>query len=204
MSPIEIEFVPEGQPDNPLRFRVTNDIGSAVNHQEDGSITVFTVGQISDGGQVVPGEVSIRISGEITESFVWEDMEQRGIRVPPAPSEALKTETSSPTEHVEREDGNELFEFTGNPVYDAKAWKTSRGKRVAEFVLATNPTEDDPGYKRIRAFDGLAAYVEKHVRQKQTGVKVAAYGEKQWTHNGKEVSGYYAKSVKVPKRYTSK
>jgi len=73
---------------------------------------------------------------------------------------------------------------------------------VAEFVLATHPEEGKTEYQRIRAFDGLAVYVRDNVRQQQTDVEVSAYGPKHWTsHNRKEITGYYAKSVKVPKRY---
>ena len=128
---------------------------------------------------------------------------QRIDQTPDSPPEVVTAASEAATEESTEEEGNKLHEFTGNPATDSKYWQWKKsGKRVAEFVLATHPEEGKTEYKRIRAFDGLAVYVRDNVRKGQTDVEVQAWGEKQWrSRNNKPITGYYAKTVKVPKRY---
>jgi hypothetical protein len=210
--PIEIVLTPDAgadQPQEPLIITVYPHAGVDIarNQEVDSAYTIFTSGSIVSGGRVVMGDLAISIPGaNVAESAVRDDMPQRSTQVPDRGSEAATGQTSSPTEHSEKQEGNELFEFVGNPVFEPiyRTWRdkqTGQERRKAIFALATNPTPDDPGYRRITAFDGLAAYVKNHVHKGQTGVAVEAWGPKHWTEGKKEVTGYYAKKVKVPRRY---
>jgi hypothetical protein len=81
---IEITLTPDGndgQPQEPRTINVVPDseIGVAVNHEAAGGYTIFTRGWIERDGQLVQGEVAIRIDPPVTESSVRDDMPQRGI-----------------------------------------------------------------------------------------------------------------------------
>jgi single-stranded DNA-binding protein len=94
--------------------------------------------------------------------------------------------------------------FVGRPGYDAISWTTPKQKRfVAQFDLGVDSEVEDgkTDWKTIRVFDGLGKYSAKHVRKGQTGVLVEAWGKKHWTYEGKNVEGYIARKVKVPKHY---
>jgi hypothetical protein len=158
------------------------------------------------------GEIRIDIhppAPDAAKSPVRADFAESGTQIPETPVQARTEPASAPTEEEKTEEGNEKYVFVGNPVRDPSYWVRKSGKRVADFILATNPAEDDPGYRRIRAFDDLAEKVRDQVRKGQTGIEATVYGPKHWisrykTKQGweeREVTGYYAGFVKVPKRY---
>jgi len=180
-------------------------------HPLEGEKVVFRTDEQGDLLLSIKGELVVRapvdvfpeMLQQLLKSPVRADEAPQSSQTPETPPEVGTAQSEAATEGSAAEEGNQLHEFTGNPATDAKYWEWKKsGKRVAEFVLATHPEEDKTEYKRIRAFDGLAAYVRDNVRKGQTDVEVQAYGEKHWaTRNKKQITGYYAKTVKVPKRY---
>jgi hypothetical protein len=206
-SPTEIGITPF--PDEIIVFQ----------EQPDGNHTMSFRGKVLIQGEITEGEITIAIRPPVTfkpsELPVTAQEEQSSGLLPEStsppvtePHNASDTASPPPSETKDSkavEQGNELHKFTGNPTYDAKYWELKSGKRVAEFVLATHPEEGQTEYKRIRSFDGLAVYVRDNVRKGQKDVFVEAWGPKHWTsRNQKDITGYYGKRVKVPKKYLPK
>jgi hypothetical protein len=190
---------PNQPPAFELRVWPTDDETVVFERQEDGRFRLSLSGRVD---VIFPAPNSLR-------SPVRADLEESGTRVPEPPPEAHTGPLSGLTEEEQSEEGNEKFIFVGNPVRDPSYRVRKSGKRVADFILATNPTPDDAGYRRIRAFDDLAEKVRDQVRKGQTGIEATVYGPKHWisrrkTQKGweeREVTGYYAGFIKVPKRY---
>jgi hypothetical protein len=181
----------------PIEIGITpfDDEAAIFRKTPEGGYTIFLRGEITL--TIHPPELPA------TESPVRADEAPENSETLESPPQAPTGQSQAATEGSTEEEGNKLHEFSGNPATNAKYWEWKKsGKRVADFVLATHPEEGKTEYKRIRAFDGLAVYVRDNVRKGQTDVEVQAYGEKYWaTRNKKQITGYYAKNVKVPKRY---
>jgi hypothetical protein len=95
-------------------------------------------------------------------------------------------------------------------VFEPQYKERRSGTKIADFALATHPDEETTHYWGIRAFNKTAEYVHTHFCEGQTAVEASVYGPKQWTVRNKrqdgswenrEVEGYYAGFVRVPKRY---
>jgi Single-strand binding protein family len=191
------------EPNQPSAFELrvwpTDDETVVFERQEDGRFRLSLTGRVD---VIFPAPNSLR-------SPVSVDSEESGTQIPETPVQARTEQTSGATEEEKSEEGNEKFVFVGNPVRDPSYRVRKSGKRVADFILATNPAEDDPGYRRIRAFDDLAEKVRDQVRKGQTDIEATVYGPKHWISRRKtkegwedrDVTGYYAGFVKIPKRY---
>jgi hypothetical protein len=178
-----------------------------IRHTADGGFTIFLRGEIHIVYQPPAADAleSPVPGAETSASGLLPDSTPPPVTEQHSASDSASPPPSETADQGAVEQGNELHTFTGNPTYDAAYWELKTGKRVAEFVLATHPDEGETEYKRIRSFDGLAAYVRDNVRKGQKDVFVEAWGPKQWkTRHEKQMTGYYAKKVKVPKKYLPK
>ena len=106
------------------------------------------------------------------------------------------------------ESENRKFQLSGNPARIGRYRVTKKSNtKVADFVLATHPTDETTEYWRIRAFGKQAEKVRDQLKVGQKGVEAVVYGPKYWqsrkkTQDGWEdtvVKGYHAGFVKVPK-----
>lgn len=207
--------VEPSKPDTGIAIIVTpfEDENVVFNKAPDGGYTIFLRGEIA---------IAVRppAPSQAAESPVTTEEEQASSLAPEStPSPASEphsgseepSQTASPAEEAQTpENENRKFELIGNPVRDPSYQERKSGKRIADFVLATHPSEETTEYYRIRAFDKQAERVRDQVRKGQKDVEATVYGPKRWKSRKKtkeglweetEVTGYYAGFVKVPKKY---